>query len=66
MQKARLELDVKRNRAHQDATLLISWLRDRGCIAPACSREAVHVLAEEFYKHGVEITTEEQRKLLSK
>lgn len=59
----RVELDVKRNRAVQEATLLINWLRESGYIAPACMREAVYDLAEMFHKEGVEITTEEQRKL---
>lgn len=58
---AMIELDVKKNRARQEATFLINWLRERGYIAPACAREAVYDLAEAFYKDGVEFTNREQR-----
>lgn len=58
-----LRIDVKRNRAIQQATQLIHELSQAGYIADFCRSAATYRLADLFYKHGVEITTEEQRRV---
>lgn len=60
---ARLKMDIKYNRARQEATSLVHALDEAGFIAPYCRNEMCYFLTDLFHKHGVEFTTEEQRKL---
>ncbi len=61
--QARLELDTKRMYARQQATMLIMEMVKDGYIAPACTHHAIGHLTELFYKHGVEITTADEREI---
>ena len=58
-----LHLDIRRNRARQQATQLIHELHQAGYVADRCRDEAIHHLTDVFDKHDVEFTTVEQRKL---
>lgn len=58
----RLQIDLKRNRAVKYATMVVCELSQAGYIASHCYSEAVHHLAEIFYKEDVEITTSTTRR----
>lgn len=62
-EQQRLEINVKRNRAGQYATMIIHELSQQGYIADRCCSDAIYYLADLFYRQDVEITTEEQRRL---
>ena len=56
-------LDIRRNRARQQATQLVYELHRAGYIADYCRDSASWHLTDIFYAHDVEFTTAEQRKL---
>ena len=58
---ARLQLDIKRNRARQYATMIVMEMQAH--IPESSRREAIYDLANMFEKADVEITTAEDRKI---
>jgi hypothetical protein len=58
-----IRLDIKRNRAQQNAQMLVRELVQGGYLADRCQRDAISHLADVFYRLDVEITTAEQRAL---
>ena len=61
--QARLTIDVRENKARQQAAMVIHEMRD--FIPDYCKREASRHLAELFYREDVEITTAQARRMKS-
>lgn len=60
----KVRLDIKRNRALQQASSIIHELFQGGYIADYCRAEAIRHLSDTFYRLDVEITTAEQRHVM--